>query len=274
MVAFAWFVGADGLLRSGGVFQHLPGIGHPAGPVALPQIVLLSLLMVGIAGLGIIVSSLRFRQYRLDLQVRGRGANADAGWDRPCQIGGDAGAGSFGVQWIVAPLSHRPVAAPSAAVAQARRCLAGVLCDADVALIVDPLPEIFAEPEPLAEIFTRLIDNAVRFRSPYRRPVVHISAARDGAMIEFRIRDNGLGIDPARAVRLFEILRQTGPGEETIGAGLALVRRLVERLGGKIWVDLSPGQVGTTFGFSMPALPITASGRPLSRQCHFGEHTV
>lgn len=256
MLILAWYVGADGLARAGGVLQRFSGIGDLANSIALPQILLAALLTGAGVGIGMIISSLRDRRRRLELLLRGREGGARAGGERPGRIEWDALAESFYGQRIVALPAHRTVSAPSSAVSQARRCLGEVLCEADVALIVDPLPEVFAEPEPLAEIFTRLIDNAVRFRSPYRRPVVHISTVRDGAMIEFRIRDNGLGIDPARAARLFEILRQTGPGEESIGAGLVLVRRSVERMGGKIWVDLIPGQVGTTIGFSMPALPI------------------
>jgi len=148
---------------------------------------------------------------------------------------------------------HVAITAPSAAVAVARRRLASVLSEADAALIVDPLPEIIAEPNSLAEIFTRLIGNSVRFRSPSRRPVIHISAVRDGAAIAFRVRDNGLGIEPARAARLFEIFRHSGGGGGSLGMGLVMVRRLVERMGGKIWVDLVPGQTGTTFGFTLPS---------------------
>lgn len=269
MAVLAWSVGSDGLAGTGGFFQRLSGIGGPAGSLALPEILLIAVIMVGVAGIAVIVSALRLRQNRLEMMLRGRS----------CDMAGSDDPGPSG--WMAAEagpyphvFGHRVVAAPSAAVAQARRSLAGALSDADVALIVDPLPEVFAEPDALVDIFTRLIDNAVRFRSPHRRPVVHISAARDGAMIEFRIRDNGLGIDPARAARLFEILRQTGAGDDSIGAGLSLVRRRVEWMGGTIWVDLSPGQVGTTFGFSMPALPITAASRPLSRRCQFGQTAI
>jgi len=269
MLVLAWTVGTDGLPRTGGMFQRLSAIEAVVDSVVLSPFLLFALLLVGFAGIGILVGTLRLRQRRLAPLLRGRVLSSEDADANPRNWWETAEA-----RWMASLPTHRAVSVPAAAVARARQCLAPVLSEADVALIVDPLPEVFAEPEGLTEIFTRLIDNAVRFRSPHRRPVIHISAARDGAMIEFRVRDNGLGIDPARAARLFEILRQTGPDEDTIGAGLALVRRWVERMGGTIWVDLSPGQVGTTFGFSMPALPITAASRPLSRRCHFGEPAI
>jgi len=136
----------------------------------------------------------------------------------------------------------------------ARQRLAEVLAEAGATLVVDPLPEVEADQASLVEIFVQLLDNAVRYRAPERRPVIHVSVARDGDMARIRVCDNGLGIDQARVARMFEIFyRPHGGGEGVapgIGTGLAVVRRLVERLGGQVWVETESG-TGSAFGFSL-----------------------
>ncbi|BAE50140.1 sensor histidine kinase [Paramagnetospirillum magneticum] len=136
----------------------------------------------------------------------------------------------------------------------ARQRLADKLADAGVTLVVDPLPEVEADPASLVEIFVQLLDNAARYRAPGRRPVVHVSVVRDGDMAKFQVCDNGMGIDPARVVRMFEIFYRPHGGDGRaapgVGTGLAVVRRLVERLGGAVWVESENG-VGSTFGFSL-----------------------
>jgi len=231
MVVLVWSIGADGLVRPDGGLPLPSLLGVSLNQVELSQAVAIALLSLGIVGIGAILAILLRRQRRLDALLRLRVA------DRTVLIR------SGGVA----------LTAPSGAITAARQRLAECLYAADAALIVDPLPEIVADPVLLAEIFTRLIGNAVRFRSPLRRPVIHVSALRDGAMVAFRVRDNGLGLDPARAARLCEILRRPGQSGGGIGMGLTVVRGLVEQMGGRIWVDLIPGQEGTTFGFSLPS---------------------
>jgi light-regulated signal transduction histidine kinase (bacteriophytochrome) len=144
----------------------------------------------------------------------------------------------------------------------ARQRLAEVLAEAGATLVVDPLPEVQADQASLIEIFVQLLDNAVRYRSGSRPPVVHVSVSRDGDMARIMVRDNGMGIDPARLARMFEIFyRPHGAGIAAagLGTGLAVVRRLVERLGGGVWVESDHGQ-GSTFGFSL-RLAASAAGR-------------
>jgi signal transduction histidine kinase len=137
----------------------------------------------------------------------------------------------------------------------ARQRLAEVLAEAGATLVVDPLPDVEADQASLVEIFSQLLRNAVRYRSPQRRPVIHVSVVRDGGMARITVRDNGLGIEPARLVRMFEIFyRPHGAGMDqdtpAIGTGLAVVRRLVERLGGTVSVESENG-IGSAFGFSL-----------------------
>ncbi|ARJ67340.1 two-component sensor histidine kinase [Magnetospirillum sp. ME-1] len=136
----------------------------------------------------------------------------------------------------------------------ARQRLAEVLAAAGATLVVDPLPEVEADQASLIEIFVQLLDNAVRYRAASRRPVIHVSVVRDGDMARIKVCDNGMGIDSARMVRMFEIFYRPHSGDEGvapgIGTGLAVVRRLVERLGGQVWVE-SEGGEGSSFGFSL-----------------------
>jgi light-regulated signal transduction histidine kinase (bacteriophytochrome) len=155
------------------------------------------------------------------------------------------------------------------AVGAARARLNETLIQADAALVVDPLPDVVADHASLVEVFVQLLDNAVRFRSDDRRPVIHVSAERNGAMVEFSVRDNGIGIEPNRVARMFEIFyrphgadRAAGCG---IGMGLAVVRRLVERLGGSIKVGSRVGE-GSTFSFVLPSEPMPISSAETIRR--------
>lgn len=161
------------------------------------------------------------------------------------------------------PLAQESCSATSA-VTVARQRLGDSLVIADAALVVDPLPSVAVDQGSLVEVFVQLIDNAVRFHSEGRRPVVHISAVCDGDMVNFFVRDNGIGIEPSRVARMFEIFYRPHGAEMAsgsgIGMGLAVVRRLVERLGGVVGVESEVGK-GSTFSFTLPAEPVRPAGR-------------
>ena len=117
----------------------------------------------------------------------------------------------------------------------------------------DPLPTVIGMPTELRQLFTNLLGNAVKFRGD--EPVqVHVGAARDGSMWRFSVADNGIGIDPAQAERIFEVFKRLHsrgryPGT---GIGLAICKKVVEHHGGRIWVESQPG-LGATFRFTLPA---------------------
>jgi PAS domain S-box-containing protein len=116
----------------------------------------------------------------------------------------------------------------------------------------DSLPTVWAEEGLLVQVFQNLVGNAIKYRGE-KPPQVHISAARNAQEWVFSVRDNGIGIDPRFAERVFAMFnRLNGSKYPGSGIGLALCRKVVERLGGRIWVESTPGQ-GADFRFTIPA---------------------
>ncbi len=117
----------------------------------------------------------------------------------------------------------------------------------------DPLPTVLADEAQLAQVFQNLVDNALKYRSE-EPPQIHVSARREGDEWLFSVQDNGIGIDPAQAERTFQIFQRlhTQDEYEGTGIGLAIGKKIIERHGGRIWVESEPGQ-GSTFYFTLPA---------------------
>jgi chemotaxis family two-component system sensor kinase Cph1 len=117
----------------------------------------------------------------------------------------------------------------------------------------DPLPTITTDGAQLTQVFQNLVGNAIKYRSA-EVPQVHASATKnEGGEWIFSVRDNGLGIDPQYFERIFILFQRLHPQNEFegTGIGLAVSKKIVERLGGRIWVESQPGK-GSTFYFSLP----------------------
>lgn len=117
----------------------------------------------------------------------------------------------------------------------------------------DPLPTIMAEETPLVLLFQNLIGNALKYRLPHETPRVHWSAERSANDWRFCVRDNGIGIDTEHAEKIFAPFKRLHGAEYAgSGIGLAICQRVVERYGGRIWVEPAHGQ-GSNFCFTLPA---------------------
>lgn len=114
------------------------------------------------------------------------------------------------------------------------------------------LPAVRADPDQLRQVFQNLVGNAVKFRG--NRPLrIHVSARSETGRWVFSVRDNGIGIDPRYAEKVFVIFQRLHPRSAYpgTGIGLALCQRSVQRHGGRIWFESEPEQ-GTTFHFTLP----------------------
>ena len=120
-------------------------------------------------------------------------------------------------------------------------------------ITVGPLPPAQADPVLLRQVWANLIGNAVKYSRKTQAPRVEIAGSRNGAGVEYAVRDNGVGFDMRDAGRLFRTFeRLPGAGEfEGHGIGLAIAERIVTRHGGRISAQSVPGQ-GSTFRFSFP----------------------
>jgi len=118
----------------------------------------------------------------------------------------------------------------------------------------DPLPEAMADETQMIQLFQNLIGNSIKYRGS-ELPVIHVSAILDGDSWRFSVNDNGIGIAPRYHEKVFEMFQRldTNVRREGTGIGLAIAKKIVERHGGRIWVESEEGK-GATFFFTLPAL--------------------
>jgi PAS domain S-box-containing protein len=120
-------------------------------------------------------------------------------------------------------------------------------------VLCEGLPTVVGDPGQLRQLFQNLISNAIKFveREP---PRIEVSAVRDGRDWRFSVADNGIGIDPSHAERIFEVFKRLHGRDAYAGSGigLSICKRIVERHNGRIWVEPNEGG-GSRFCFTIPA---------------------
>ncbi len=117
--------------------------------------------------------------------------------------------------------------------------------------VAQHLPLVHGDRPRLVEVFQNLFDNAAKFMGDQARPRIEVGVRQDGPQPVFFVRDNGIGIEPEQHERVFGLFDKLDPKSAGTGIGLALVRRIVEAHGGRIWVEsLGAGQ-GATFCFTL-----------------------
>ncbi len=131
--------------------------------------------------------------------------------------------------------------------------LAAEITERRARVVAGPLPELIADEPRIAQVVQNLVSNAIKFTPADRVPLVEISGARLPAAWRIDVRDNGIGVDPRFASKVFGMFQRLHGEDEFpgTGIGLAICQRIVERHGGRIWVDGFEGE-GSTFSFTIP----------------------
>jgi signal transduction histidine kinase len=142
----------------------------------------------------------------------------------------------------------------SAALAEATSVLKDRI-ESSGAVIEHPnLPSVRGDTAQIAQVFQNLLSNAIKYQADGSRPVVKIAAKQDGKCWTIAVQDNGIGFDAKYSDRIFGLFKRLHKDEYPgTGLGLAICRRIVERHGGRIWAESTPGE-GSVFYMSLPRI--------------------
>jgi PAS domain S-box-containing protein len=131
--------------------------------------------------------------------------------------------------------------------------LSGIVVDTGAQITTGPLPSLAVSSVHLQQLFQNLIGNALKYRSPERRPLVQVGAERQDGYWVFSVADNGIGIDPEYKENIFGLFKRLHTSDKYpgTGVGLAICQRILDRYHGRIWVESEPGR-GSIFRFTLP----------------------
>jgi|GEM_PF-1316615 PAS domain S-box-containing protein len=142
-----------------------------------------------------------------------------------------------------------------AALGHALENLATAVEESGASVTSGPMPVVTADPVQLGQLFQNLIANSIKFTLPGVRPVVSVAAVERESEWLFSVEDNGIGMDERYEDKIFEMFQRLHGSEYPgTGIGLAVCKKIVERHGGRIWVESAPGE-GSTFYFTIPKRP-------------------
>jgi signal transduction histidine kinase len=126
------------------------------------------------------------------------------------------------------------------------------LAEREAHVVIAPdLPLIIGDRNRLVEVLQNLLDNAIKFLGDQPQPQITIGYRQEDEDTVWYVQDNGIGIEPRYHDKVFGLFERLDPTSEGTGIGLALVKRIIEVHGGRIWVESQPGQ-GATFYFTLP----------------------
>lgn len=154
-------------------------------------------------------------------------------------------------------LVNAPEAVPLEALArEAVETAQGILDQHNVVVEIAPdLPTAYGDRVRLREVFENLVHNAAKFMGNQAAPRIVIGTRQDGEGCVCYVQDNGIGIDPQYAERVFGLFNKLDPKTEGTGIGLTITRRIIEVHGGRIWVESAGEGQGSTFCFTLPRKP-------------------
>ncbi|HBA64697.1 MAG TPA: ATPase [Methylococcaceae bacterium] len=141
--------------------------------------------------------------------------------------------------------------------------LAAIINESKAIIDIDgEWPQVYASPDEMIRLFQNLIGNAVKYCEGHK-PHLEITSKRENSIWQVRIKDNGIGIDPAQIDRLFAFFSRLQPRTrfEGTGMGLALCRRIVEHHGGRIWAESKGEGYGSLFAFEIPLEPFSIESK-------------
>ncbi|MGB7788127.1 PAS domain S-box protein [Methanoregula sp.] len=131
--------------------------------------------------------------------------------------------------------------------------VAGGIRDKGIAVTIQPdLPLVYVDRVRILEVLVNLIENSIKFMGDQKHPAIQIGV-RNGPQPAFFVQDNGIGIEPQYDKKIFGLFEKLNAQTEGTGIGLALVKRIIEFHGGKIWVESAGLGAGSTFWFTLPA---------------------